>query len=280
MQAENLMPPAQARTEWDALPAALRNAVEARAGKVTGTSPGGEGLSTSVRLILHTQSGDVFVKGTGPDSTEHQRARLELGAALAPYLTAVSAPLLWRAQAAGWAVTGWPALPGRPWADQNPGSPDIAKMTRLLTELAQVPAPDILTGTARDYWQEHADDPAAFDGNAIVHRDPNPANFVIDGDRAWMVDFGWAVRGPAWMTSAGLILSMMEAGWPAADADRAIQAVPAWANAPRHAVDEHAHAAVREWKHVMGDGPAPEVWQFRAATARAWADYRDQAARF
>jgi hypothetical protein len=248
---------------------------------VKGSTPGGEGLSTSIRLILHSQSGDVFVKGTGPDSTDAQRGRLVLGADLAPYLPAVSPPLLWRVvQADGWDITGWPTLPGRPWADQKPGSEDIPKILSLLTELSEIPAPDILTRTARQYWAAYADDPGTLDGNAIAHRDPNPTNFVIDGDRAWMVDFGWAVRGPAWMTSANLIVSMMEAGWEAADADNALKAVPAWASAPRQAVDELARATVREWNQVMKHRPVHEVWQFRAATARAWAEYREHTARF
>lgn len=272
------MRPVQASADWGALPPALRAAIESRAGKVTSASPAGEGLSTSVRLILHTDSGRAFVKGTGPDSTGHQRRRLALGADLASYVTAVSPPLLWRVQADGWDATGWPALPGRPWADQKPGSEDIPKLTRLLTELSQIPAPDVLTGTAREYWAPYADDPGALAGNAIVHRDPNPTNFVIDGDRAWMVDFGWAVRGPAWMTSANLIVSMMESGWEPADADNALRAVPAWAQAPRHAVDQLARATVREWEQVMQRGPLHEVWQFRAATARAWAEYRGHAA--
>ena len=272
--------PVEASADWDSLPPSLRAAIETRAGQVTSAAPAGEGLSTSVRLILRTESGDVFVKGTSPDSTDHQRRRLALGADLAPYVTAVSPPLMWRVQADGWDVTGWPALPGRPWADQNPGSEDIPKMLRLLTELSRIPAPDILTVTAREYWEWYSDDPGALDGDAIVHRDPNPTNFVIDGDQsAWMVDFGWAVRGPVWMTSANLIVSMMESGWTAADADHALRAVPAWASAPRHAVDELARASVREWDRVMERGPVHKVWQFRASVAREWAAYREHTAR-
>jgi hypothetical protein len=273
------MRPVEASAGWESLPAALRAAIEKHAGRVSGSSRGGEGLSTSVRLILHTDSGDVFVKGTGPDSTDAQRDRLMLGADLAPYLTAVSPPLLWRAQADGWDVTGWPALPGRPWANQRPGSEDIPNMIRLLTELSQIPAPDALTRTARDYWAQYARDSAALVGDAIVHRDPNPTNFVVDGDQAWMVDFGWAVRGPAWMTSANLIVSMMEAGWDAADADNALKAVPAWASAPRHAVNQLAYAVVREWEQVMRREFVHEVWRGRASVARAWASYRENAAR-
>jgi len=274
------MRPVEASADWDSLPTALRTAIESRAGEIIGTSPAGEGLSTSVRLILRTGAGDLFVKGTGPDSMPYQRDRLALGAALAPYLTGVSPPLLWHVQAEGWDVTGWPALPGRPWADQKPGSDDIPKLTRLLTRLSAIPAPDVLTGTAREQWGQYADDPVALDGAAIVHRDPNPTNFVVDGDSAWMVDFGWAVRGPAWMTSAILVVSLVEAGWDAADADRALMAVPAWARAPRRAIDEFAFATVREWDQVMARGPVHRMWQTRASAARSWAGYRERTRRF
>jgi hypothetical protein len=274
------MRPLEPSAGWDSLPPALRTAIQTRAGAVTGTSPAGEGLSTSVRLILHTQTGDVFIKGTSPESMDYQRARLALGASLAPHLTAVSPPLLWRVRADGWDITGWPALPGRPFADLKPGSPDIRMVTGLLTGLSEIPAPGTLTATARDHWAQYTDDPAALDGNAIVHRDPNPTNFVIGPHRAWMVDFGWAVRGPAWMTSANLITSLIEAGWEPADADNALKAVPAWENAPRHAVDELAFATVREWEHAMQRGHAHPMWQLRASVARTWASYRQDATRF
>jgi Ser/Thr protein kinase RdoA (MazF antagonist) len=163
---------------------------------------------------------------------------------------------------------------GRPEA----GSEDIPKIISLLTELSEIPAPDILTRTARGYWERYADDPSALDGDGVVHHDPNPTNFVNDGDRAWMVDFGWCIRGPAWMTSANLIVSMMEAGWKAAEADNALKAVPAWVSAPRHAVDQFARATVLEWNQLMERRPVHEVWQFRAAIARSWAEYREHAA--
>jgi hypothetical protein len=273
------MRPVEPSADWDSLPPALRTAIQSRAGTITGTSPAGEGLSTSVRLILHTQTGDLFIKGTGPDSMDYQRDRLALSANLAPHLTAVSPPLLWRVQADGWDITGWPALPGRPWADLKPGSGDIQMITGLLTELSEIPAPDILTATTREHWAQYTDNPGALDGNAIVHRDPNPTNFVVDRHRAWMVDFGWAVRGPAWMTSANLIVSLMEAGWKPADADNALKAVPAWDSAPRHAVDEHARATVREWQHAMERGHTHKMWQLRASVSRTWASYRQNATR-
>jgi hypothetical protein len=258
---------------WHELPAGVREAIEEHTGKVAGSTASGEGMSTMVRLVLRTASGDVFVKGTGPDSPGYQRDRIDLGAALAPYVTAISPPLLWQVQADGWNVTGWPALPGRPWADQHPGSPDMPKMAGILAQLATMPAPGVLTRTARDEWEGYTDDPAALDGDSLCHRDPNPTNFIIDGPRAWLVDWGWACRGPAWLTSANLALSLMEAGWNAPDAQSALTGIPAWRDAPPDAIRTHANANLRMWDDAVERAPT-EARKFRRDTARAWADHQ------
>jgi hypothetical protein len=258
---------------WHELPATVREAIEQHTGPVAEATAAGEGMSTMTRLVLRTPEGTVFIKGTGPDSADYQRKRIDLGAALAPYVTAISPPLLWQAQADGWNITGWPALPGRPWADQHPGSPDIPKMAVILRKLATIPAPDILTTTARDYWGNWADEPHLLDGDKLVHGDPNPTNFVVDGSRAWLVDWGWACRGPAWMTAALLVLSMMEAGWDAAGAEQALTAVDAWNNAPPHAVSAFADANARMWDNAV-QRASTKARRFRRDIARAWADHR------
>lgn len=129
-------------TGWDELPAAVREAIERHTGPVAEASPGGAGMSTVVRLILDTPGGSVFIKGISPDVSDVARERLELGAGLAPFVTALSPPLLFRAQVDGWDITGWPALPGRPTADFTPGSADIPKITALLARLGRIRAPD------------------------------------------------------------------------------------------------------------------------------------------
>ncbi len=175
----------------------------------------------------------------------YQREQLALGADLAPFVASVSPPLLLRVQADGWDLTGWPAVPGRPWADLNPGSADIPKVTRPSSpSSSQIPAPGRPGAViAREYWAEYTDDPGMLDGDALVHPDPNPANFIIDGDRTWIVDCGWAVRGPAWMTAANLIaLFLMEAGLgrPPTPSTPS-RAVPAWAEAPPSVIDRACH---------------------------------------
>jgi hypothetical protein len=183
--------------QWDELPAPVRRAIEEHTGPVTQTAPGGEGGNSSLRLILRTARGSMFAKGTGPRDDESRVWMLEAGVALSPYVTAITPPLLWQVHESGWNIAGFEYLPGRPWADQKPGSPDIPAMLAVLTALASITAPEILTVTAADCWGRYASDPAALAGDALVHRDPNPTNFVVGGDRAWLVDWGWAVRGPA-----------------------------------------------------------------------------------
>jgi hypothetical protein len=263
----------KATVQWDGLPAAVRAAIEERTGPVTGTEPGGEGLNSSLRLVLRTAGGSVFAKGCGPDDGESRAWQLDMGAKLSPYVQKIAPPLLWRVTEAGWDVVGFEYLPGRPWADQKPGSPDIPKMLAVLRELEDIPVPEVLDVTAVNCWGRYADDLAALRGDALVHRDMNPTNFVVDGGRAWLVDWGWAVRGPAWLTAAQLVLSLMEAGWEPGAAEEAVSELPAWRAASPRALAVFAAANARMWDEALAAAPG---WprDFRTGIAHQWADWR------
>lgn len=265
-------------TAWDELPAAVREAIERHTGPVAASFPGGEGVSTMVRLVLGTAGGSVFVKGVSPDAGDLARGRLDLGAALAPFVTELSPPLLFRVRAGGWDVTGWPALPGRPRADFGPGSPDIPKIVALLARLGTIPAPDVPMRSIAEDWGEGGDS-GLLAGDMLVHTDPNPANFVVDGDRVWLVDWGWAKRGPAWMTAARLVLFLMEAGWEPADAERALVGVPAWAKVPPGVVTAHAASSVGSWERACRRRPDNEGLRVWLGIVRKWAEHRAGLAR-
>ena len=258
-------------TGWHDLPEQTRNAIERHTGRVTGTSPGGDGASTSLRLILSTPAGHVFVKGTDPGADQLRKGRLALGAELAPFVTELSPPLLFRVQAAGWDITGWPALPGRPRADLAPGSADLPSIVELLRKLSAMPAPDVqMRSTGKDWGPE----PGLLDGDMLIHTDPNPTNFVVDGDRVWLVDWGWAMRGPAWITAARLVIFLLEAGWNAPDAERALAGVPAWAEAPPEAVRPYAEDLAQSFEAAYQQRPGNQHRQHWRDITRQWADHR------
>jgi hypothetical protein len=259
---------------WAGLPAGVRAAIKDHTGTVLADEPWGEGAGSSLRLSLCTETGDVFAKGAGPDDPPARHRQLDAGAALSPYVERIAPRLLWQVKRDGWSITGFEKLPGRPWADQKPGSPDIPAVIRTLRELAAIPAPGMLTGTARDHWGQYADDPAVLDGDDLQHRDPNPANFVVLGQRAWLVDWKWAVRGPGWLTAALLVVSLMEGGWEADAAERAVATLPAWPAAGPRVLAGFAAAHARMWDESAAQAPDSKVRQFRAGIARQWADHR------
>jgi hypothetical protein len=99
-----------------------------------------------------------------------------------------------------------------------------------------------------------------------VHTDPHGGNFVVQPGRAWLVDWGWAVRGPAWLTAARLVLFMMEAGWKPADAEEALTGVPAWSEAPPAMVTAYATASVQSWEKAYRRGRSSLLWLDIAAS--------------
>jgi len=261
-------------TSWHELPAAARKAVEQHTGPVTGTAPVTEGMSTAVRLILDTPGGSVFIKGTPPGSSRLVREQLTLGAELAPHVPSLSPPLLFQAQADGWDITGWTFVPGRP-ADLTPGSADIPAVIATLAELGTITAPDVPgLWSIADYWGRDTDDPRTLDGSALVHTDPHGHNFLIDGKRTWLLDWGWAARGPAWVTAMRLALFLIEAGWEPADAEHAIASLPAWTQAQPSFITAHAIASVPSWEKAAARQPGNKRLQAWADIARQWADHR------
>jgi hypothetical protein len=254
--------------QWGELPVSVREAIEERTGPVTGSLLGGAGFRTGMRLILHTETGDVFVKGIGPDGGDIERGDLDLGAELAPFVPA-SPSLSFKGQADGWVFTGWQAVEGRQ-ASMKPGSDDIPLMIGLLAELGEIEAPDVPgLRTAGKDWGGEA--PTLSGGHMLVHTDPHGGNFVVQPDRTWMIDLGHAVRGPGWLTSARFILYLMRAGWTAAEAEAVVMDVPAWARADPEQVTAHAIAGAETWYRANNQYPVPQVWR---DIIREWAEHR------
>lgn len=265
-----------ASVTWGELPAAVRAAVEERTGPVSAAGTAGEGYGSDLAAVVTARGGRVFVKGLPAD--DPRAWSLDTEAAISPHVRQIAPDLLWEIRAAGWIVLGFEHIDGRSYADQRPGSADLGKMLAVLRALDQIPAPDVLEVTAAQWWGQYLSDhaqAAALAGDHLVHRDPNPTNFVVTVGRAYLVDWGWAVRGPAWLNPALLVLSLLEAGWEITAAEDCAQRIPSWVTATPHAVSVFAAANAAMWDQTTAGDP-DWAMRYRADVARRWAGHRAQ----
>lgn len=259
---------------WGGLPAALRAAVEAHTGPVSGAAAAGEGYGSDLAAVLQTSTGRVFVKGL--PVCDPRAWSLDTEAVIGPHVRQIAPELLWHVRTAGWTVLGFEHIDGRGYADQRPGSADLDKMLAVLCKLDQILAPDALEVTAAQWWGQYLDKPAiaeALAGDQLVHRDLNPTNFVVTTDRAYLVDWGFAVRGPAWLNPALFVLSLIEAGWETAEAENCARRIPSWSSAPTDTVAGFAEANAAMWDQTTAGDPDWST-QYRADVARSWARHR------
>ena len=261
------------RPAWTDLPPPLRAAIEHRLGApVTAAAGAGGGFTDGFASTLTTSTGlSVFVKAAavGTPLADWYAREAAITAALP---VGVPAPRLrWTRPAAGHvvvcldAVAGrTPALPWHPadltaalsaWATaaqllRHPpgallavGLPTLADLARdelsWWTEivagrepLPPIPAPAAsripeLAALERLLWSCPAD--------RVVHGDLRLDNIIIDGaGAAWICDWTWPCRGPAWFDTASLLVTADASGL---DADTLFAAHPTAAGAPPDALD-------------------------------------------
>ncbi|MFF0746628.1 aminoglycoside phosphotransferase [Streptomyces sp. NPDC004111] len=232
----------------------------------------GESSGTAALFFLPDGT-KVFLKGLPED---HERAgELEIEAKVNAFLPAFAPKLLWDLSAAGWRLLGFEGVTATPWADFRPGTPHLEPVATALRELSTWPAPDVGLRTAWDRWGYYCDpeDQPHLQGQELVHADPVATNWLIAGDgQAWLVDWAWAARGPGWIDTAlwGLRLVLDGGQSPQQAADWA-RTVPAFAQAPRHAVRVLAEAEAASWADWEAYGVTGLETTVRAA--RAWADF-------
>ncbi|MEY9842885.1 aminoglycoside phosphotransferase [Streptacidiphilus sp. EB103A] len=258
---------------WGQLPDQVRTAVERRVGAPYETAEMTTGESSGIATLLFPPDGaKVFVKGLPVD---HERAgELEREARVNPHLPDYAPKLLWHLEAGGWRLLGFEGVTATPWADFTPEGGHLEPVAAVLRELSTRPAPDIELMTAWERWGPYCD-PAAeplLTGRNLLHTDPAATNFLIAGDRTWLVDWAWAARGPGWIDAAlwGFRLVLDGNQTPERAAAWA-RAVPAFAGAPREGVRVLAEAEARSWEDWKAYGAAgiePIV-----EAARRWADF-------
>ncbi|MGW2997460.1 hypothetical protein ACWDA9_39295, partial [Streptomyces sp. NPDC001193] len=197
------------------------------------------GNSTAFASLFFPAVGATeFVKGLPLD---HERiGELEAEAMVGPFLPAFAPKVLWRQVAGGWLLIGFQGLTATPWAWFADDSDHLEPVAAALHELSLLPAPDEVRLTPWERWGEYCDpaDETLLTGDRLVHSDPAATNFMVErSGRVWMIDWAWAMRGPAWIDAAlwGFRL-VLDGKQSVEDAARWARTIPAFADAPREGV--------------------------------------------
>lgn len=269
------------RIAWGDLPGQVRDAIQARTGRINDVRTPSAGQNSPLAAIITAENGTVFVKGMPLAARRVITQARE--AAIAPLVRHISPALLWHLDdIAGWNVLGYEYIEGR-HADYRPGSPDLDALVTLMAMLNEVAVPDQsgLFKRAEDRWREYVDEPEQADlfaGSMLTHSDWTPDNVLMSpSGRAWLIDWAWPTLAAAWTDPACWVLRLMASGGhTASEAEQLAARVPAFASADPSHIDLFAAANVRLWDEIVQQGPATWTKQM-AEAAHDWFAYRQAA---
>jgi hypothetical protein len=290
------------RSTWEALPAAVRAAIEHEAGDVREAVLPSAGRNSDFSATLHTATGTVFCKGIAEADGKHGRMHRH-EAAVNPVLPASVAPrLLWQTEADGWLLLGFEHSPGR-HADLSPGSVDLQPVRDVVATMAEglqevsVDAPALAEQWGRlaawrrlakdtpadlDPWaRDHLDQLTIWeatavehvDGRTLTHTDLHSLNLLVHESRARIVDWAWSRHANPAVDPAFLITRLIEAGHAPAAAETWADQLPFWRDASRETKTAFAVAIWGIWEYLERHQPLAHRAALTAA-ARAWAHHR------
>jgi aminoglycoside phosphotransferase (APT) family kinase protein len=238
-------PPARGeRLDWEALPTAVRSAIEQRLEATVAravTQPGGFSPGVAARLEL-ADGRSFFAKAVGPepnpDSPEFHRREAHIAAALPPQTPA--ARFVFSVDDGAWVALVFEDVEGRepqlPWRDD-----ELGRVLEALTDLAEALTPAPIAAppveeTLEDMFhgwrtlESHVDDWAAehlgelcqlesqwadaAGGDTLLHCDVRADNILLTPDRVVFVDWPHACVGAAWIDLLAFLPSVAMQGGP------------------------------------------------------------------
>jgi hypothetical protein len=258
------------KTDWEA----IKELIEKQTGPVRAAEQVSEGRNSEISVIVHADTGIVFVKGilnTHPQAWTQRREEL-----INPSVRHISPRLRWSASDGGWELLGFEYIPGR-HADYSPGSPDIRKVMQTLLDLQQIVCPHIELKQAEQRWAAYTKAPELFTGTGLLHTDWNPSNILVN-DRAYLVDWAWPTKGADWIDPACLAVWLIACGHSPASAESWAEHIPSWKGAPAYALDEFARSQALMWTDIAAESAEP--WKENVAhAAKRWSTHRDMLSR-
>jgi hypothetical protein len=247
-------------------------------GEILAVRPSTYGHGSDLTAVVECAEGPFFVKAMR-NRPGGRRASLLRERAVSPFVRAVSPALRWAAEDERWIALGFEVVGGLP-SGITPGSPDLPVVVDLLDAVGRLELPPVARGWHETRWDRYAADAAEaalFRGDALLHTDLNPDNFLVGGPSGWVVDWAWPTRGAAFIDPACLVIQLIAAGHGPEAAEGWVSGSPAWKNADPHALDAFAAATVRMYRHFAERAPDAGWLAAMVTAARAWARHRGTA---
>jgi thiamine kinase-like enzyme len=123
-------------------------------------------------------------------------------------------------------------------------------------------------------FDRFTDTPELFAGNALLHSDVAPGNFLMHNGAATVVDWAYPTRGAAFLDCAQLVVQLIAADHTPEDAERWAEGCKAWQAADPVAVDAFVAAEYRLQQWAAEKYPGDDWHNAMVRAATEWAEYR------
>jgi hypothetical protein len=234
------------RTDWAALPEAVKTEIAGRVGGVPEVISASSGEHAEIAATVTGPAGKMFVKAAS-SAFGIRSLRYELLVSRAAPLSC-SPAVEWDFESHGWLVIGLEHCEG-PHADLSPGSPDLDLLEVAVNELGSTPAPDLpLFSPVGRLGFGHP----ALTGETLIHTDLNPANLIVTPSGLRIVDWAFTTKAAAWLELAMLVQWLIGSGHTPTQAEEWLARFTAWQETNAEVLDEFASKNAAKWSSKAG----------------------------
>lgn len=232
-----------------------------------------KGSMSDLTAILEAESGRFFVKAVR-NRPGGRRDSLVREGLINAFVSAITPKLRWEAEDDEWCVLGFEHVDGL-HADFSPGSRDLPAVVALLNGIANLRTPEVALKWPETRWERFAspEEATLLRGEALLHTDIQPNNFLLGEDGSWLVDWAWPTTGAGLIDPACLAVQLIATGHTPTSAESWASRCVAWQKADPAAIDAFAAANLRMLRSFAERFPAK--WRkAMAQAAQVWADHR------
>jgi hypothetical protein len=248
--------------------------VRPRTGELTSARCTERGYSSDLTALIEGEKGAFFVKAMRKTSRGRHYSTIR-EREINPFVQPLSPALRWNAEDDEWIALGFEVFEGRR-ADFGPESADLPVVVDLVRQLGTLKLPEIAHGWAERRWDRFLseEDAALLRGDALLHTDINPSNFMIGASAARLVDWAWPTRGAGFIDPATLVLQLASGDHTPAQAESWAAECPAWSEADPRGIDAFVRATVRMQRQFAAEKPDESWLKDMVAAAESWAAHR------